>query len=111
MGQIDPLEDMASSITTVRAIRVSNETAEWLKDKNSRLLLESTVEQIRAGKIGFGDNGVYAIATDSVPDGVIEDIRRSIELSGEDADEFLRVLCEKLNNYEIEFIGGEIKIG
>lgn len=99
---------MSSNITKVIAIRVLNEVADWMKGKDSRLLLESTVEQIKAGKIGYGDNGVY-VSTNVVSSGVIGDIEKVIELTGEDADEFFRVLYEKLNEYEIVYEDGEIR--
>lgn len=39
---------------------------------------------------------------------LIEDICKTIELQGESAEAFLRVLNEKLNDYEITFENGEI---
>lgn len=44
----------------------------------------------------------------SIENPLIADIIATIELQGEDSDEFFRILNRKLNNYEIEFSEGNI---
>ena len=98
---------MASNVTRVVAARVPNEIADWLKGKDVRLLIEGVVEQIKVGNVEFGEKG---IKVNSVKPPLIEDIRNVVEMSGEDSEEFFRVLYDKLNNYEIEFEDGEIVV-
>ena len=48
---------------------------------------------------------------ESVYTKLVEDIVNTIELQGEDVEVFLKTLNDKLNNYEITFKDGEIRIG
>ena len=46
--------------TTPKTIRMGKDTAEWLKGKDARLLVESTCDLIQSGRLEFDESGVHS---------------------------------------------------
>lgn len=68
--------------TTTKTIRMDNEVAEWLRDKDARALLESVYREIKAGRLRY-DGEVHGVDL------------RGLEDVG-DIDEFLAKVAEKV---------------
>ena len=80
-------------------VRINDETRAYIEReaRASGIGMSEYVRNVLNGKI-------------NIENPLIADIITTIELQGEDADEFFRILNKKLNNYEITFEDGEISV-
>ena len=125
--------------TTPKTVRIDAEVAKWLKGKDARLLIESTCELVRAGKLRFDDIGVHTDKSvhtkdnssgsvhtkDELSNSVhtkgsvyteetqkyLDDIEGMVKASGGTFDEFVSDLDFKLTWEQLLLENGKIKQG
>lgn len=106
---------MASNRTTTKTIRISNDTAEYLKDKDCRIILESICKLIQKEELTLDDKGVHTenegVHTLSKKDiATLKDIKQMAELSGSNLSEVLGSLQFKLTFNDLEITNGELAV-
>lgn len=98
---------MGTTNSRVKGIRLPNDVADWLEGKDSRLILESCCELIRAGKLKLDDSGVHTVNEKS---DVMDDIEQMVRVSGGTLDDFLQDLDMKIGWGELELQDGVIRV-
>lgn len=91
--------------TTTKTIRIDNDVADWLNGKDARLILESSCELIRAGKLRLDDNGVHTfkenVHTDRISDTAMKcakEVNQILTFYEADEDVFWADLLDKVTN-------------